>query len=278
MKKRKLLLITLILTLVFCSTALAKTKSKNNKNKPKSQVVASGVDAVNNSNSSGGLSTIYNTTSTGQWVENGGKWFYMTSDGTFAKDTWLWLDEDHDTIAKLYHFDANGVMSQSTTVPLGSGEGAYIVNIDSSGAAIDCTQILNGQITYYETFNDYRLPVGYSINGDYSYSLYVDHYNFEEINSAFIEPIKKSGDYYSADVSLFVNCTDYGSDLDTLRCFITTTAKFSPNCKVRFRGKKDVISISDFYRMKKEGSYNCIDVYSVDANGYITDCTIHSAG
>ena len=59
MKIKKLLSMTLILTLIFCSASLAKTKSKNNykadKNKPKSQVVASGVDFINNSNTTGGI-------------------------------------------------------------------------------------------------------------------------------------------------------------------------------------------------------------------------------
>lgn len=267
---------TIILILVFCSTSLAKTKnksnSKNNKNKPKSQVVASGVDDVNNSNFSGEMSTMSSTGSSGHWVENSGKWFYMTSDGTFAKDTWLWLDEDHDTYADLYHFDANGVMSQSTTIPINSPiiGTPMLVNIGNNGAAIDCTEIADGYIRDYSTFYGYRLPVNYSINSGYSYSSHVDHYYFQEIKSAFIEPLKKSGNCYSADVSLIVLFGHYEYD-----CFVHTTAKFSDICKVRSWDDKEVTSISDF--LKKNEHYNYIEVYSVDANGYITDCKICGA-
>lgn len=226
----------------------------------------------------GVISILSTTTFAGQWVENGGKWFYMTSDGTFAKDTWLWLDEDHDTYANLYHFDSNGVMSQSTTIieAIGSGYDYELVTIDNTGAAIDCTEAHDGKVTDYNTFYGYRLPENYSVDGNYVYSLDVDHYNFEEINSAFIKPIKKTEDCYSADVSLFVYCTDYGSWLDTINCFVKTTAKFSNNCKVRSWDDKEVNSISDFLK-KKDNYYNCIDVYSVDDNGYITDCRIYGA-
>ena len=63
-------------------------------------------------------------------------------------------------------------------------------------------------------------------------------------------------------------------------CFIDTTAKFSKNCRVRSYDNEEGISISDFLKKNQthQWHYNWLEVYSVDDDGYITDCMIYSAG
>ena len=227
----------------------------------------------------GAISIMSTTAFAGQWVENGGQWFYMTDNGKYAKDIWLWLDENHDTYAELYHFDANGVMSQSTTVMDGSGTSYMLVNVDNNGAALNCT-LAEGSSTDYEMIGNQAFPANYSVRlnskGGYDYSLDVDHYDFEEVKDAKINgSFKKSGDCYLADVSL---CIFYMSDsrMVTFNRFIDTTAKFSKNCKVRSYDNNDGVPISDYY--KKQNRNNWLEVYSVDSDGYITDCMIYTAG
>jgi len=228
----------------------------------------------------GAISIMSSAALAGQWVENGGNWFYMTDDGNYAKNTWLWLDENHDTKAELYHFDANGVMAQSTVIQMGSGKNYVLVNIDGNGVATDCTSVDSPYINYY-TLLDERFPKSYSIDEKYGYSLDVDHYDFAELKFAEFpyssekNPIKKTGNCYSADVYLYVWRGDFGNELDSFNCFIKTTAKFSKNCRVRSYDNEESFSISDF--IKKKQYHNCLDVYSVDTDGYITDCRIYSA-
>ncbi|WP_036607567.1 hypothetical protein [Oribacterium sp. P6A1] len=234
----------------------------------------------------GAISIMSSTALAGQWVENGGNWFYMTDDGNYAKNTWLWLDENHDTKAELYHFDTNGVMARSTVIQVGSGNDYMLVNIDDNGAAIGCTFVEDSTIDNL-TFCDYRFPTSYSVkldsNGSYVYSLDVDHYDFKEIKDAEFNdylndcPIKKSNDCYSAEISLSVFHGGTFACLQCFNCSIKTTAKFAKNCKVRLYDNEEVISISDY--LKKNDMYsNWLEVYSVDDDGYITDCMIYGAG
>lgn len=47
-------------------------------------------------------------------------WTYEKSDGTEAKNEWLWIDGDNDRIAECYYFDGNGKMLSNTTTPDGN--------------------------------------------------------------------------------------------------------------------------------------------------------------
>ena len=91
-------------------------------------------------------------------------------------------------------------------------------------------------------------------------------------------PVKKSGDCYSAKVSLSVY--NDGMYSHKFNCFIDTTAKFSKNCRVRSYDNEEGIFISDFLKKNQthQWHYNWLGVYSVDDDGYITDCMIYSAG
>ncbi len=227
------------------------------------------------------------TSLAGQWIETDGKWYYMTDDGNFAKNTWLWLDENHDTKGELYHFDTDGVMSQNTSIALSDHVyDSFLVNIDCNGVATGYTASTSWE-TYYTPFETRTFPTNYSVNldsdGKYVYSLDVDHYDFKEIKYAITEyggiSFKKTEDGYSAAVSLpiFIN----ESDSDVFNNFdygIETVAKFSKNCKVRNHFETDEPQpISDFLKKKKDGRYNYVEVFSIDADGYITDCAISGA-
>ena len=232
------------------------------------------------------------TSLAGQWVNNGGSWSYMTDDGNFAKNTLLWLDENHDTYAELYHFDANGVMSQGTKVTMNEytsdGPEKLVLNIDGNGAATDYTlDCFFG--TGNAALGKRSFPTNYSINvddkGDYVYAMNVDHYDFKEIKNAnannygnFKEAIKKTGDGYSADVSLIVFADDSESVImGEICCSIKATAKFTDNCTVRSDPYyNESRSISEY--LKTSGYDNYMIVNSVNADGYITDCSIFGVG
>ena len=73
------------------------------------------------------------------WTHNdaGNYWTYEKSDGTGAKNEWLWIDRNNDRIAECYYFDADGKMLVSTTTPDG-----YKVNENgewvSEGSVMKC--------------------------------------------------------------------------------------------------------------------------------------------
>lgn len=56
------------------------------------------------------------------WKQNAGgnTWRYEKSDGTEAKNEWLWIDGNNDRIAECYYFGNDGKMLFSTTTPDGS--------------------------------------------------------------------------------------------------------------------------------------------------------------
>lgn len=225
------------------------------------------------------------TSFSGQWIETNGKWYYMTDDGNFAKDTWLWLDENHDTKGELYHFDADGAMSQNTSIEMSDGYESFLVNIDGNGAATGYTETTYWG-PYYNQIENRTFPKSYSVklgsNDEYVYSLDLDHYDFKEKKGAVQNEyggikFKELEDCYSAKVELPIFLNESTSEL--LNYFdygIQTVAKFSKNCKVREYPETDESQpISEF--LKKDGNYNCVEVISVDDDGYITDCAIFGA-
>lgn len=239
----------------------------------------------------GAMDIMSSTALAGQWVENGGNWFYMTDDGIFAKDTWLWLDENHDSRAELYHFDANGVMSKGTTIGISDRSGNIQVNIDEDGATTDYTYSyvcykpnyshtshIKSTETNHSPMEKEALPPCYSINidteGKYIYSSNVDHYDFKEIDTAWIYSIDENEDCYSAEVYLIVY--HGGSDpgvFENFECKVKTTAKFAKNCKIKtYVGDTTSTSMSSFLRNNHYFNYLIVD--SVDSDGYITKCTI----
>ncbi|SFG67287.1 hypothetical protein [Oribacterium sp. WCC10] len=224
------------------------------------------------------------TSLAGQWISYGGKWFYMTDDGNFAKNTWLWLDENHDNNAELYHFDASGIMSQSTSITMDDIGDHLQVNINGNGAATDYTHTyvyaLSKTTTRHSAVKNVSLPTNYSVRMDYStgkyvYSSDVDHYDFKDICVAWIDSIEDNGDDYSSDVSLIVyhEGSDPGLFAD-FECSVKTTARFASDCMVHpDPNSNSSISMDEF--LDSGHYFNFMYVNSVDEDGYITSCTLY---
>ena len=81
------------------------------------------------------------------WKQNdsGTVWKYEKSDGTEAKNEWLWIDGNHDCIAECYYFGNDGTMFSSTTTPDG-----YKVN--ESGAWVSEGNVMKCVVTTSNTY------------------------------------------------------------------------------------------------------------------------------
>ena len=67
----------------------------------------------------------------GQWQPNENGWRWKNDDGSYAANSWQWIDGNNDGTAECYYFDGNGYMLASTTTPDGysvDGNGAWVVN------------------------------------------------------------------------------------------------------------------------------------------------------
>jgi len=61
------------------------------------------------------------------WQPDGARWRWQQADGSYAANSWQWLDGNQDGIAECYYFDADGYMLADTVV-----EGQYLVNADGA--------------------------------------------------------------------------------------------------------------------------------------------------
>ncbi len=52
----------------------------------------------------------------GQWEEADVTWKYCQDDGSYAADTWQWIDGNGDGTAECYYFDENGLLALNTVV------------------------------------------------------------------------------------------------------------------------------------------------------------------
>lgn len=219
----------------------------------------------------------------GQWVPMGQDWAYMTDDGTFAKNTWLWLDENHDQNAELYHFDANGMMSKQTTISSTGFGYTLSINIDENGVAnyYADTSGFSGAITPV-TMPPYAIHMS---NGIYCYFLPdgVPYYNFAELREVFFSDLADYGAYYAANARLPVYYTGSSPELWLpMDCTIHTSIRFSKNCLITANGYDgsgefidDVLPISDY--IARNLNYNLLVVHETDANGYISSCSVLAA-
>lgn len=215
----------------------------------------------------------------GQWVPMGQDWAYMTDDGTFAKNTWLWLDENHDQNAELYHFDANGMMSKQTTISSTGFGYTLSINVDQNGVANYYAQSdgPSGVITPV-TMPPYAIHM---VNGSYGYFLPdgVPYYNFAELRQAFFSDLTDYGSYYAANAYLPVYFTGSNPELwIPMECSIPTSIRFTKNCLVTVNGFDasgnfidDVLPISDY--IARNIDCNLVVVHETDANGYISSCS-----
>ena len=51
---------------------------------------------------------IVNVSSAGTMIDDSGTIMYANDHGEIAKDTWVWIDTDKDSIAECYRFDSDG--------------------------------------------------------------------------------------------------------------------------------------------------------------------------
>ena len=78
----------------------------------------------------------------GQWERDGVTWKYLEDDGSYAQDTWQWIDGNGDGIAECYHFDANGHLDQNTVVNnwIVDSTGAWVVGGNVQQLDLGATQ------------------------------------------------------------------------------------------------------------------------------------------
>lgn len=68
---------------------------------------------------------------TDEWKQESGKWKYVSPDGTYIYNSWRWIDGNGDGKYEFYCFDANGYLYTDTTTPDGltvDANGAWIQN------------------------------------------------------------------------------------------------------------------------------------------------------
>lgn len=234
----------------------------------------------------------------GQWEYSNSDWYYKIDDGSYAKNAYLWLDEDHDGIAYLYNFDNNGKMSKSTTV-----EYVYpLYPYDKTIYDVNSDGIITGfhfEDGFYEPINPEGMPpyAIYKNNSGYYYVLNngKDHYDFKEAKTAKINTYYIQGDNYYDRTQYFIDCGNYysidvdilvydaGTDgtMDYIGCAIPTTAYFSKDCIVNVHKPTgdEVTTISRVIAENNNSSvlYNFFDVLTVNSYGYITSCNMRFA-
>lgn len=65
----------------------------------------------------------------GQWNQSPGGWWYSYDDGTYAVNSWQWIDGNGDGVSECYYFDENGYCVLNSTTPDGQ-------TVDANGALI----------------------------------------------------------------------------------------------------------------------------------------------
>ena len=53
----------------------------------------------------------------GQWQSNETGWWWQNDDGSYAANSWQWIDGNIDGTAECYYFDGNGYLLMNTTTP-----------------------------------------------------------------------------------------------------------------------------------------------------------------
>ena len=84
----------------------------------------------------------------GEWKQDTTGWWYVNDNGTYATNSWQWIDGNNDGISECYYFDPNGYCLQNTTTPDG-----YIVDVNGAwtvNGAIQ-TQAVAAQTTEAQT-------------------------------------------------------------------------------------------------------------------------------
>ena len=112
------------------------------------------------------ISTLLSSTAfAGTWQTgkdtNQDKWWYDNGDGTYAQNSWQWIDGNNDGVAESYYFDTNGWLLTNTTTPDG-----YTVN--ENGAWVENGQIQVQNIEISNTNQVSNIAGKYSYIGEYN--------------------------------------------------------------------------------------------------------------
>ena len=55
----------------------------------------------------------------GQWRQDSAGWWWQEDDGSYARNTWQWLDGNQDGVYESYYFDDSGLLARNTVTPDG---------------------------------------------------------------------------------------------------------------------------------------------------------------
>lgn len=125
-----------VLSVMLSNTALAGVAGHGVtilNNKPAENTQTSKITAIVPINSN-----VINTTSAdpnGRWMTGQGGYWWQNPDGTWPKNTWAWLDGNHDGVSERYYFLDNGYLAVNRTTP-----DRYIVNADGAWVIGDQVQ------------------------------------------------------------------------------------------------------------------------------------------
>lgn len=73
----------------------------------------------------------------GQWRQDSAGWWWQEDDGSYARNTWQWLDGNQDGVYESYYFDDSGYLAVNTVVD------GYQVNGD--GCWVDSGRVMTRQ-------------------------------------------------------------------------------------------------------------------------------------
>lgn len=150
MRKLKYFAVTAVMMCTLCIPSYAKTSvAGHGVNVTAAQPGASVTGSSNAMNA--GTSAVTSANIYGSWAADAKGWWWKNPDGTWPKNTWAWLDGNHDGVSESYYFGPDGYMLANTVTPDGymvNGNGAWISNgivqtkmtsIGTSSGSSNCT-------------------------------------------------------------------------------------------------------------------------------------------
>lgn len=248
MKKTKLVLATLILTMAMSSTAFAVGWTQEGDKW--CYLESDGSKATNVWRKSGddwfylgGDGYTLDAEKDGQWKQNETGWWFENPDGTYPVSTWKEISGNH------YYFDENGYMLSNTVTPDGyvvGGDGAWIVNAVVQTQNVSPTQPVNNTPAPAE------VTLGMK-NALKKAQLYLDIMSFSR--SGLIDQLEFEGFSYSESVYAVDNC---GADWNE-----QAAQKAKTYLEIMAFSRQGLIEQLEFEGFSHEQA-----VYGVEQNGY----------
>ena len=138
MKRRvKITLLAGIMACAMCVPAQAKVKIVGHAvNAQTTTPTASGATATFGNTTNTTIQTTTGANAYGAWVHDAKGWWWKNPDGTWPKNTWAWLDGNHDSVCESYYFGPDGYMLANTVTPDG-----YTVNANGAWTTDGMVQV-----------------------------------------------------------------------------------------------------------------------------------------